>query len=221
MTHLVYIGGNKGGSGKTSTAHLGCLGATLSGHAAAYVLTDAMRQLRGEGRPYAVLDGRLPNQLTIILESSRQRALPGWVIIDGGGNRPALDLELAKEADLCLLPFRSSEEDLDTVSADLARLPGAIAVPTAWPTNKFAADAAQFLIDGLEMSFPGRVIHSPIPFVNSVGDLLAAKLGSPSTPSRTLARAVFSVISKAYGKYRKPEESEQAQEDQLAAAVGT
>jgi chromosome partitioning protein len=217
MTQLVYIGGSKGGSGKTSTAHLGCLGASLSGHAAAYVLTDVMRQLRGEGRPYAVLDGRNTNQLAIILESSRQRALPGWVIVDGGGNRPALDLELATEADLCLLPFRASEEDLDTVATDLKRLPRALAVPTAWPTNKFAIDASKFLIDALEQSFPGRVIGTPIPFVNSVSDLLAAKLGSPSTPSRSLAKMVFALISQAYEKHCQTPKSDQVTDSRLAA----
>ena len=36
------------------------------------------------------------------------------------------------------MPFRASEEDLDTVAADLARLPRSLAWPAAWTVNMFA-----------------------------------------------------------------------------------
>jgi chromosome partitioning protein len=193
MTSIVYIGGGKGGTGKTTTAHLACLGAILRNHPAAYVLTDPQRKVRSEGRPYGVLDGRMPETLAKILAAS-QSSLNGWLFIDGGGNRQAFDQEISAEADLCLLPFGTSEEDLDTVADDLARLPQAIAWPTAWPTNSFAERAAQFYIDGLAEAFPGRVILQPIPFVNSVSELLASELTSPSTPVRQLGRRVFNTI---------------------------
>ncbi len=61
-----------------------------------------------------MLDGRKPKQLADILSVSRD-GFGGWVIIDGGGNRPAFDEEVAKVVDLCILPFRSSDEDADTV----------------------------------------------------------------------------------------------------------
>jgi hypothetical protein len=193
MTSIVYIGGGKGGTGKTTTAHLACLGAILRNHPAAYVLTDPQRKVRGEGRPYGVLDGRMPETLAKILSASHS-SLNGWLFIDGGGNRPAFDQEISAEADLCLLPFRPSEEDLDTVADDLARLPNAIAWPAAWPTNAFAERAAQFYIDGLAKAFPGRVITQPIPFVNSVSELLASELASPSTAVRQVGRRVFNTI---------------------------
>jgi chromosome partitioning protein len=193
MTTVVYIGGGKGGTGKTTTAHLACLGAVLHNQPAVYVLTDPQRKVRGEGRPYGVFDGRMPGTLANILSASHS-TLNGWLIIDGGGNRPAFDQEIAAEADLCLLPFRASEEDLDTVADDLCRLPNALAWPTAWPTNAFAERAAQFYIDGLLKAFPGRVITPPIPFVNSVSELLAESLTSPSTPVRQIGRKVFSTI---------------------------
>ena len=193
MTSIVYIGGGKGGTGKTTTAHLACLGAILRNHPAAYVLTDPQRKVRGEGRPYGVLDGRMPETLAKILSASHS-SLNGWLFIDGGGNRPAFDHEISAEADLCLLPFRPSEEDLDTVADDLARLPNAIAWPAAWPTNSFAERAAQFYIDGLAKAFPGRVITQPIPFVNSVSELLASELASPSTTVRQVGRRVFNTI---------------------------
>jgi chromosome partitioning protein len=129
MTNIVYIAGGKGGTGKTTTSHLACLGAILRNQPAAYVLTDPERKVRGDGRPYGVLDGRMPDMLAHILNANRS-TLNGWLIIDGGGNRPAFDAELAAEAGLCLLPFRASEEDLDTVATDLQRLPTAIRLLT-------------------------------------------------------------------------------------------
>ncbi len=197
MTKTVYIAGGKGGTGKTTTAHLACLGAVLRSQPAAYVLTDPTRKVRGEGRPYGVLDGRLPGDLAKILSVSRT-TLNGWLFIDGGGNRPAFDKELAAETDLCILPFRASEEDLDTVAADLAQIPNSIAWPAAWTVNAFAQKAASFYIDGLSKAFPMRVITTPIPFVNSVSELLANSLGAPSTPVRTVARKVFDEIKERF-----------------------
>jgi hypothetical protein len=80
------------------------------------------------------------------------------------------------------------------VANDLQRLPNAIAWPTAWPTNKFARKAAQYYIDALVTAFPLRVITKPLVFVNSVSELLGAKLESPSTPVRQLARKAFQTI---------------------------
>ena len=70
MTSSIYFGGVKGGSTKTTTTHLACLGAVLRNHPAAYVLTDPERNVRGEGRPYGVLDGRRPEKLAEILSAS-------------------------------------------------------------------------------------------------------------------------------------------------------
>ena len=92
----VAILGDKGGTTKTASTHLLCLGAYLHGVPAAYVLTDPTRKVRGEGRPYAVLDGRLPEQLALIFDSSRSN-LNGWLFIDGGGNRPDFDVEVARQ----------------------------------------------------------------------------------------------------------------------------
>ncbi|MGH9677506.1 MAG: hypothetical protein ACRD36_10425, partial [Candidatus Acidiferrum sp.] len=125
-----------------------------------------MRKVRGEGRPYAVLDGRLPKQLALILDSSRDN-LNGWLVIDGGGNRPDFDVEVSKNVDLTMIPFRASEEDIDTVAQSLTAMPHALAWPCAWPTNSFAISAAQYLLDGLGKAFPQRIVAPPIPFVNS------------------------------------------------------
>lgn len=182
-TKLVFFGGSKGGVGKSATSHLACLGAILCNQPAAYVLTDPDREVRDKGRPYDVLDGRQPKQLASILSAS-QSTPDGWLIIDGGGNRPAFDSAIAEEVDLCIFPFRPSHEDLDTVSRDMDRIANALAWPTAWPTNIFAIPAAQSFINRLSKQYPSRVIAKPIPFVNSASDLLAESLDSPSSPVR-------------------------------------
>jgi hypothetical protein len=196
-TKLVFFGGSKGGVGKSATSHLACLGAILCNQPAAYVLTDPDREIREKGRPYDVLDGRQPRLLANILSASHS-TLDGWLIIDGGGNRPAFDSAIAEEVDLCIFPFRPSHEDLDTVSRDMDRIENALAWPTAWPTNIFAIPAAQSFINRLSKNYPTRVITKPIPFVNSASDLLAESLESPSPPVRRLARKVFSVMEQQF-----------------------
>jgi hypothetical protein len=197
----VAILGGKGGTTKTATSHLLCLGAQLHGIPACYVLTDPQRKVRGEGRPYAVLDGRAPDQLAVIL-ASRDASLNGWLVIDGGGNRPEFDKKIAENVDLTFIPFRASEEDIDTVAQSLSSLPNSLAWPCAWPTNAFAIKAARYLLDGLGKAFPQRIVHPPIPFVNSISDLLALTLVSPSTPVRATARKAFTTLSEYYSSHR-------------------
>jgi chromosome partitioning protein len=193
----VAVLGTKGGSTKTATSHLLCLGAYFSGEPAVYTLTDPQRRLRGEGRPYAVLDGRLPAQLAVILNTARHN-LSGWLFIDGGGNRPAFDKEIYETVELTVIPFRASEEDIDTVAENLRALPKAFAWPTAWPTNPLAVSTAEYLIEGLGKAFPQRIMTPAVPFVNSISDLLAGKLVTPSSPVRQIARKAFETITDYY-----------------------
>ncbi len=211
---IIFFGGDKGGVGKSATTHGACLGAILRNQSAVYVLTDPKRKIRAEGRPYGVLDGREPQKLANILNASRN-GLGGWTFVDGGGNRPAFDEEVAAAADLCILLFRASEEDLDPVADNLRRIPDAVAWPTAWPTNPYAARAAHFMIEGLVKAFPLRVINPPIPFVNSVSELLSASLDSPSTPVRHLARKIFDVMAEEFDQ-RRPTIVDQATNETVA-----
>jgi chromosome partitioning protein len=197
MSNIIYVGGQKGGTTKTTTSHLMCLGAILKKHPAAYVLTDPHRSVKAEGRPYGVLDGRDADNLSQIIVASHSTK-NGWLVIDGGGNRPAFDKAMSDTAELTVLPFRPSEEDLEAVAKDLTAMPGSIALPSAWSTNKHAQDAAKRLIDALEQAFPGRVLATPLWFVNSAAELLGATLDSPSTPVRNAARYAFDVVSAAF-----------------------
>jgi chromosome partitioning protein len=207
----VAVLGKKGGTTKTASSHLLCLGAYLSGIPAAYVLTDPTRKVRGEGRPYAVLDGRMPEQLALIFNSSTSN-LNGWLFIDGGGNRPNFDIEVAKNVDLTLIPFRASEEDIDTVGQSLTEIPNALAWPSAWPTNGFAINTAQYLLDALGKAFPHRVITPAIPFVNSISDLLSAALATPSTVVRQTARKSFTTMQDYYDIHCPAEATPSAEE---------
>lgn len=197
MSNVIYIGGQKGGTTKTTTAHLLALGAILRRQPSAYVLTDPHRRVKADGRPYGVLDGRNSDVLEQILIGS-QSNLNGWLIVDGGGNRPAFDKAMAEQAHLTVLPFRASEEDLEAVALDMKAMPNAVALPSAWTTNKHAQQAAQRYIDALSTAFPGRVLHTPIWFVNSAAELLGASLDSPSTAARNAARHAFDVLTEAF-----------------------
>jgi len=201
MSRIVYVGGQKGGTTKTCTAHLLCLGAILCRQPADYVLTDPNRKLKENGRPYGVIEGKDPLELARIIEASRN-VKNGWLLIDGGGNRPAFDKEMAKEAHLVLLPFRDSEEDLDAVSLDMQAMPHALAWPSAWPTNTKAQATAQHLIDALSLAFPNRVITTPLFFVNSAKELLGESLDNPTTPVRSAARRAFRVMADCYAEQR-------------------
>jgi hypothetical protein len=203
MSVPVFVGGGKGGTTKTATAHLLCLGAVLCRQPAAYVLTDPRRELKSEGRPYGVLDGRDTQKLAQIVTANKS-SLNGWLVIDGGGNRPEFDKAMAAEVELCLLPFRDSDEDLETIRQDLKAIPHAMAWPSAWPTNKMAQDKAQHYIDDLTRDFPLRVITPPIYFVNSAKELLDKVLGEPSTIVRNAARRAFGIMIDHYeAHYRK------------------
>jgi hypothetical protein len=206
MSIPVFVGGQKGGTTKTCTAHLICLGAVLCKQPAAYVLTDPKRELKSEGRPYGVLDGRKTDDLAKII-AANHNSLNGWLVIDGGGNRPEFDKAMAEEADLCLLPFRDSEEDLEAIRKDLMAISKAFAWPAAWPTNEKAARTAQRYIDDLAKEFPLRVIVPPIYFVNSAKELLAKSLGDPSTIVRHAARRAFEVMTDYYAIQNRKEET--------------
>ena len=100
-----------------------------------------------------------------------------------------------KQVDLVILPFRDSEEDLEAVTRDLHAYTHALAWPCAWPTNEKAKQAAKHYIDALSMAFPGRVITSPLYFVNSAKELLGATLDNPSSPTRNAARRAFDILT--------------------------
>ncbi len=173
MAEIVCIIGNKGGTGKTTLSHMLCQGLGLLGQRSVCVLTDTQREpLDPEGRRYLIADARTREALGKVVD--KIRALPGWLgVIDGGGNRTEMDRKLYSLANLVLLPFRDSHEDIRTVIRDLEAFPRAWAIPSQWPTNPWQQEAAQKSLDELTQRFAERIL--PPVYALSASKLLLQK----------------------------------------------
>lgn len=136
MGSVVSFSGSKGGTGKTTAAHLCAHGAGSLSRPIATVLitTDPLDQLVTDERRYLVVDGRTPQLLADALAryADVERAL---VIVDGVANRPDIDEVVAKFADLAVLPYGPSRQEADRVATELGKLPGAVALPNRWPKH--------------------------------------------------------------------------------------
>lgn len=137
MAKVIAVVGSKGGTGKSSLAHmLGHGAGSLPRMVPAVVLTtDPDEALREDRRRYAVADARTPAKLLAELERLLRvdRLL---VILDGAAARADLDRVVSEVADLAVLPFTPSRQDAERAAADLDRLPGAIALPNRWPIRR-------------------------------------------------------------------------------------
>jgi cellulose biosynthesis protein BcsQ len=158
MERLICVIGNKGGTGKTSITHMLCHGLGLLGKRSIAVLTDTAREPLSRGiRRYTPLDGRSPDKLAEIVAKLESR--PKWLgVIDGGGNRPALDKKFYEMSGLVLLPFRESHEDIRTVRDDLDAFPDAYGIPSQWPTNPWQQMAAERTLDEMMQDYRPRLL---------------------------------------------------------------
>lgn len=158
MADIICVIGNKGGTGKTTFSHMLSQGMGLLGQRAVCVLTDTDREpLNPSNRRYLTADARSPEAMAKIVD--KIRTLPAWLgIIDGGGNRTEMDRKLYGLADLVLLPFRDSHEDIRTVTRDLERFPHAYAVPMQWPTNVWQLDAARKTVHEFLAQYHDRIL---------------------------------------------------------------
>jgi hypothetical protein len=122
--------------------------------------------------------------------------VPDWYgVIDGGGNRPDMDEKLAAIADLVILPFRDSHEDLRTVAKDLKRFPQAYALPSQWPTNPWAREAADRTVEVMLAPWRDRVLE-PITALSATKQLLQDQIparlpAALNSACRLLAMQVF------------------------------
>lgn len=159
MADIVCVIGNKGGTGKTTLSHMLCQGMGLLGQRSVCVLTDTHREpLAPNGRRYLVADARSREALARVVD--KIRSLNAWMgVIDGGGNRTEIDRKLYGLADLVLLPFRDSQEDIRTVIRDLEMFPRAYALPMQWPTNAWAREAAEKLVHEMLGPYHDRILE--------------------------------------------------------------
>ncbi len=190
MADIICIIGNKGGTGKTTLSHMLCQGLGLLGQRSVCVLTDTHREpLDPAERRYLIADARSREALAKVVD--KIRSLKAWLgVIDGGGNRSEMDRRLYGLADLVLLPFRDSHEDIRTVIRDLEMFPRAYAVPTQWPTNAWQREAAEKAVAELLAPYRDRIL-SPV-FSLSASKLLLQKQIPPAlpTPLANACRAV-------------------------------
>jgi hypothetical protein len=198
MADIICVIGNKGGTGKTTISHMLCQGMGLLGQRSVCVLTDSCREpLDPSGRRYLVADARSREALTKV--TTKIRSLKSWLgVIDGGGNRTEMDRNLYSVADLVLLPFRDSHEDIRTVIRDLEMFPRAYAIPSQWPTNVWQRDAAEKTVDEFLARFGDRIL-SPVATISASKHLLQktipASLPSPlANASRGIARQVLDLL---------------------------
>lgn len=198
MADIICVIGNKGGTGKTTLSHMLCQGFGLLGQRSVCVLTDTFREpLDPQGRRYLVADARSREALAKVVD--KIRSLKAWMgVIDGGGNRTEMDRRLYGVADLVLLPFRDSHEDIRTVIRDLEMFPRAYAIPTQWPTNPWQKEAAQRTVAELLAPYHDRILD-PVHTLSASKLLLEKHLDAalPSNLSNTcrgVARQVAELL---------------------------
>lgn len=181
MADIICVIGNKGGTGKTTLSHMLCQGLGLLGQRSVCVLTDTYREpLAPTSRRYLVADARSRESLAKVVD--KIRSLNAWMgVIDGGGNRTETDRQLYGLADLVLLPFRDSQEDIRTVIRDLEMFPRAYAIPSQWPTNAWARETAERTVTEMLAPYRDRILD-PI-FTLGASKLLLQKHVPPTLPT--------------------------------------
>ena len=140
MAQIVCSIGSKGGTGKSTVSHMLCHGLGLLGQRSVCVLTAVGRDpLDPAGRRYLIADARSRKALEKVVDKIQE--LTGWMgVIDGGADRGDMDRKLYGIADIVLLPYRASHEDICSVRRDLDAFPRAYALPAQWPTSPWQRD---------------------------------------------------------------------------------
>lgn len=171
MAKVIAIVGSKGGSGKSTAAHLiahGC-GSLARPVMAVVLTTDPEEEPRTDRRRYLVEDARtkasLYGQMKRLLEVEHL-----LIVIDGAAARPELDALVAEVADLAVLPFRPAAHDAERARANLARLPEAVALPMDWPRHPGTLKRARRWLAGISQD---RMM-APFPHVPRLDVFMAA-----------------------------------------------
>lgn len=195
---IITFAGRKGGTGKTTNSHAAAHGLAMLGVSAAYVLTDKRQLPSDKTRVYSVIDGRTIAQLEQAIATAKGHDGAGVLVIDGGGNREAVDDLIGSVSDAIFLPFGASDEDVNTVAEDMARFPSAWALPSNWPNNSKAQEIDTGYIDKLNDGYSGRVLK-PLVATHAVRDLVLLDFNGVLLPPaqrfcKALARQLLNVL---------------------------
>lgn len=220
MAQIICIIGNKGGTGKTTVSHMLCQGLGLLGKRSVCVLTDVGREpLDPAGRRYLIADARSREALGKVVDKIRE--LDGWMgVIDGGANRGEADRRLYAIADLVVLPFRESHEDVRTLIQDLDSFPRAYALPSQWPTNTWQRDAADRAMAQLLAKYRDRILD-PVTALSASKLLLQRRLPeiTPTPLNNACRRIAGQVLDLMRETYEDCLGDSDELEEQRAAAL--
>ncbi|MEW6163975.1 MAG: hypothetical protein AB1642_02815 [Pseudomonadota bacterium] len=217
MADIICVIGNKGGTGKTTLSHMLCQGMGLLGQRSVCVLTDTHREpLDPTDRRYLIADARSREALGKVVD--KVRGLKAWLgVIDGGGNRTEMDKRLYGVADLVLLPFRDSHEDIRTVIRDLEMFPRAYAIPTQWPTNAWQREAAEKTVAELLAPYRDRILD---PVFSLSGSKILLQKTLPASLPTPLANACRAVAHQVVDLLQLPLEDDEPLPGIAGAANG-
>lgn len=207
MAEIICVIGNKGGTGKTTCSHMLGQGLGLLGYRAVVVLTDIDRALLSKAnRRYLTADARTAELLAKVTD--KLHGLNGWIgVIDGGGSRTEHDAKLYSLANLVLLPFRDSHEDIRTVVRDLGRFPNSYAIPSQWPTNHWQRESAERAVAQFLSDCRDRLLD-PIVSISSSKLLLQEAL--PDDVPTALSNTCRSVAAQVLERLGLPMHAQQA-----------
>lgn len=195
----VAISGSRGGTGKTSTAHLLALGAAWHGVPAYLMHTDDREPITVSGRPYMYYDARDPKALETLVGSALNN--DGLCVIDSGGNRPQFDKWIASSVDLMVVPISPDPEDVREGLSHAKRLMDAGAQNVRFLITKYPANAneRQFVARYFE-ALPEAKLIGRLPSVAAVRILRDSDQPTFQTPPskvNNLARLTYRLIDEA------------------------
>jgi chromosome partitioning protein len=188
----VAILGSKGGTGKSSLAHCLAYGAHLADREATMVHTDHRPPVKSR-RPYEYLDASANYARAIQLIRERN-GRSGLLVIDGAGNRPHVDLWVARSVDLALIPVTNSAEDVRCALDDLARFanPHAYVIINRWPANRLVRLVMQRYVERL----PQSRVAGHLPEIGAMRLFLDdGEWHTPPTKVGNAARRLFRTVS--------------------------
>jgi len=190
----VAILGSKGGTGKSSLAHGLAYGAHLLGHDAVMVHTEQRPPVKGS-RPYRYLDASANYSLvtSLIRDHADEQ---GFMVIDGAGNRPHVDLWVTRTVDLVLIPVTNSAEDVRCALNDLSRFadPRVLVLINRWPANRLVRMVLQKYVDQL----PESKVLGHVPEVGAMRRFLDdGEWRTPPTKVSNFSRRLFRLVNEA------------------------
>jgi len=155
------------------------------------VHTDQRPPIRAR-RPYEYVDASANySRVSSLLKANEER--DGLMVIDGAGNRPHLDIWLARTVDLVLIPVTNSPEDVRCAFADLTRVadPRVYVIINKWPANALVRAVMQRYIDNI----PASRVAGRLPEVGAARTLLEDRVWqTPSTKVNNLARRFYRLV---------------------------